>query len=146
MQERYKRKFTESHSYKEMLILCKYLKNTYHMKFIVIGGGAFAIYTQTKANDLDIVVYDYGVISETEVDRVIVKDHSGKLMKIEQFGVEVDLLTPGQEYKKDGVSLFKIPKHFNNTNQVNGIDIVGKEDLIAMSKSKDKEFRAQHLK
>ena len=58
-----------AHSYKEILLLCKYLKNTFKMDFVVIGGAAFGIYTQFSVNDLDIVVYDFGLISEKEVDR-----------------------------------------------------------------------------
>lgn len=145
MKTRYKRKFTEIKSYKEILLLCKFLKNHFNMKFIVIGGSAFAIYTQTQASDLDIVVFDYGTLSEEEVDRVIAKDKNGNLMKVVFKGIEIDLLVPGQEYKEDGIPLFKIPSHFNHIENINGIEIVSKEDVVKMSKEKDKEIRKQYL-
>lgn len=135
-----------NHSYKEILILCKYLKNTFKMDFVVIGGAAFGIYTQSPIKDLDIVVYDFGLISEKEVDRVLVKSADDTLMKIEQFGVEVDLLRPNQDYKQDNQLIFRIPNKFNNVEEINGIKIMSKEDLIRYSKDKDRDKRRLYLK
>ena len=135
-----------AHSYKEILLLCKYLKNTFKMDFVVIGGAAFGIYTQSSVNDLDIVVYDFGLLNEKEVDRVLVKSADDTLMKIEQFGVEIDLLRPNQEYKQNNQLIFRIPNKFNNVEEVNGIKIISKEDLINYSKNRDKDKRRLFLK
>lgn len=142
----YKRYFESTHSYKEILILCKYLKNYFKMDFVVIGGAAFGLYTQSSIKDLDIVVYDFGTLNEFEVDRVIVKSHDDTLMKIEFKGVEIDLLRPGQIYKEDNIPIFKIPNKFSNIEIIDGIKVISKEDLIKSSKQKDKEFRANLLK
>ena len=135
-----------AHSYKEILLLCKYLKNTFKMDFVVIGGAAFGIYTQSSVNDLDIVVYDFGLISEKEVDRVLVKSADDTLMKIEQFGVEIDLLRPNQEYRQNNQLIFRIPNKFNSVKEINGIKIISKEDLIKYSKNKDRDKRRLFLK
>jgi len=116
------------------------------MDFVVIGGAAFGIYTQSSVNDLDIVVYDFGLISEKEVDRVLVKSADDTLMKIEQFGVEIDLLRPNQEYKQNNQLIFRIPNKFNNVEEINGIKIISKEDLIKYSKNKDRDKRRLFLK
>jgi len=137
--------FESLHNKKELLLLCKYLKNYFKMDFIVLGGAAFAIYTESSSHDLDIVVYDYGKLNESEVDRVIAKDNKGNLVKIQQFGVKIDLLKPGQSYKQNDYEIFSIPRKFNNVNEINGIKVISKEDLIKYSKDKDREKRRQEL-
>lgn len=144
--KQYTRFFEASHSYKEILILCKYLNNTFNMDFVVIGGGAFGIYTQSSIKDLDIVVYNFGTLNENEVDRVLVKASDNTLMKIEQFGVEIDLLRPGQIYRQNGKVIFQIPQRFQKVEEVNGVKLISKEELIKYSKEKDIEKRMQYLK
>ena len=138
-------KLYESHPRFEILHIAKYLKKTFGMDFVVIGGGAYSIYTGDRSSDLDIVVYDYGSLNEKEIDRVIAKTKDGKLLKIEQFGVEIDLLIPGQKYVKDGELLFKIPKKFKNPTNMEGVKIANLNDLMNMFKKKNAIKRYQHL-
>lgn len=142
--KKYKSLFTESHSQREIIKICQYLINTFKMDFVVIGGAAFSIYTRDKANDLDIIVYDFGTINKEEVDRVIALTNNGELIKAVLFGVEIDFLRPGQEYRDKGKVLFRIPNQVKY-NLVQGIKVIDKRELLKLSKDKDREMRSKYL-
>ena len=115
------------------------------MDFVVIGGSAFSVYTDTRAEDLDIAVYDYGTLNEKELDKVVAKTKDGKILKFRQFGVDVDLLTPGQQYKKDGKVLFKVPNRFKKVKHIEGIKVVDVPILMNMLKDRDRVRRYEML-
>ena len=138
---RYSQLLKEAISSREILRLSKFLKNSFNMKFVVIGGAAFSLYTGAIVNDLDIVVYDFGSISAEEVDQVIAIDNQSNLKKINLFGINIDFLSPNQKYRKNGELLFKIPNRFKNTTSIEGVSVISLIDLINMTKKKDRNFR-----
>jgi len=129
----------ESHSYKEISLLSKFLKTAYNMDFIIIGGAAHSLYTGARAKDLDLVVKSLGTLKEEPDVKYNYVDPKGTPLKISVKGVSIDLLYPGMDYGK-----FKIRSNFRY-NTIKGNKVLSLEDLMNTTKQKDRKVRFEEL-
>ena len=139
--KRYKSLFFESYRQYEIKKLCHFLQKNFHTAFVVIGGAAYSLYTGIPANDLDIVVYDYGTLTPDNLagGEVLNIDHENNLVKIVLFGVDIDFLKPGREYTTTEGFEFKVPSIFHNIRNIEGIEIMNEIELMASTKKHQTE-------
>ena len=132
---RYKQLFKESASAYEIKKVCHFITKNFHTAFIVIGGAAYSLYTGISSKDLDIVVYQYNklTLDSLSPEEIIAVDYDGRPTSIKLFGVEIDLLRPGQQYRTTSGLSFEIPYRFNNTRIIDGIEVMNEIDLMNIS-------------